>query len=147
MGFAKKSFELSRLFPLKSFVAVGSSFYPSSLLPQIVYPSSYLPTTNDFGTKRSNTKTPSERPLHCNNRFSFAELQNTKRFLLRANQHVRNKKEPNTTVLENASLRNYDISEVCLSVTSHTHQLPKILFPFLSFDVCIIRGRFVVVKI
>ena len=48
-------------------------------------------------------------------------------------------------MLENASLRNYDIIEICLSMTSH--QYPKILFHSLSFDIWVIRGRFVVMKI
>ena len=34
-----------------------------------------------------------------------------------------------------------------MSVTSQSYQFPKILFPSLSFDVCIICGRFVVMKI
>ena len=48
--------------------------------------------------------------------FSFAEL-NPEKLLLSAH-HVRNKKEGKTTVLKNASLRNYDITEVCFSMTS-----------------------------
>ena len=59
------------------------------------------------------------------------------------------KKERKTTVLENASLKNYeyDGTEVYLSMTSQQYQCLTILFPFLSFVVCIIRKRFGAMKI
>ena len=43
-------------------------------------------------------------------------------------------------------MANYDNAEVCLSMTSQSYHFAKILFSSLSFDVCIIRGRFVILK-
>ena len=108
MSLAKKSFKLLRLPPLKSLVALTLPFTQAACFLKL-----FAPKMNDFGTWRNNTN------ARCTEiRFSFAELQSTQRFLLRAHHHVRNKKEGKTTKLENESLRNYDIAVVCLSMTS-----------------------------
>ena len=79
LGLREKSLELLRLHSLNSSLAVGSPFTKAACFFKL-----FVPTTNVFGTWRSNTKTPLKHPLHWNNRIYFAELQNTERFLLRA---------------------------------------------------------------
>ena len=125
VGFAKESLELSRLLPLWSLVALGSSFYTSSLFAHIVC------TNNEcfwhLAQQYQNIVGTPAAPK--GNRFGFAELQNTERFLLRAYRPVRNKKEPRTTVLENATLRIIMTSQriACPNVTAISK------FYFLSF--------------
>ena len=64
--------------------------------------------------------------------IQIAELQKTQRFLLRANKNIQNKKERKTAVQENVSVRNYGITEVCLSITSERYQLLKFYLLFFN---------------